>query len=202
MARKEVCESLIDSKKKYTEYIENHISNVVRVFNLFGEELYDYVKENRSANTKSNYTISFGKLRDNISGHDSSKFSEAEFDPYRARFYPYYEDQKLGDEAIEEAFDKAWEHHYTYNKHHPEYWTIKISGKETVIPMSDDAFVEMICDWVAMSMNFKESTYEWWKNNREKKSQYFIETDLEFIDDVMEHFEKYFDFSETKKEEA
>ena len=51
-------------------------------------------------------------------------------------------------------------------------------------------------------MNFKESTYEWWKNNREKKAKYFTPLDLEFIDEVMKEFEVDFDFSETKKEEA
>lgn len=198
MARKEVCESLSDSKKKYTEYIENHISNVVRVFILFGEELYDYVMENRPIHNK--YSISFGKLRENINNHDSSKFSEAEFEPYRAKFYPYYDDQNR--DNVEEEFDKAWEHHYTHNRHHPEFWVLKMGGKEEIIPMSDDAFIEMICDWVAMSMNFKESTYEWWMNNREKKSKYFKDEDLKFIDQVMIKFKSKFDFSETKKEEA
>ena len=77
-----------------------------------------------------------------------------------------------------------------------------MAGKETVIPMSDEAFIEMICDWVAMSMNFKESTLVWWKNNRDKKAKYFTSLDLEFIDEVMEEFKVEFDFSETKREEA
>ena len=200
MARKEMCESLSDSKKKYTEYIENHISNVARVFTLFGEELYDYVTSRRPAQKKSKYVASFNTVRENIAGHDSSKFSDVEFEPYRARFYPYYEDQMNNN--VEEEFEKAWEHHYTHNKHHPEYWLIKMGGKEKIIPMSNEAFIEMICDWVAMSMNFKESTYEWWKNNREKKAKYFTPLDLEFIDEVMKEFEVDFDFSETKKEEA
>lgn len=200
MARKEMCESLSDSKKKYTEYIENHISNVARVFTLFGEELYDYVTSRRTAQKKSKHIASFNTVRENIASHDSSKFSDAEFEPYRARFYPYYEDQMNSN--VEEEFEKAWEHHYTHNKHHPEYWLIKMSGKEKVIPMSNEAFIEMICDWVAMSMNFKESTYEWWKNNREKKAKYFTPLDLEFIDKVMKEFEVDFDFSEIKKEEA
>lgn len=193
MSRKEICKNLTESKTKYTEYIENHISNVIRVFTLFGEDIYDFVIKHRKYTSK--YNIDFDKIREMIAGHDSSKFSEIEFEAYRAKFYPCDDDDK-GD--IEKKFEEAWEHHYTHNKHHPEFWTIKIGGEDHVIQMSNEAFIEMICDWVAMSMNFKESTYEWWQKNRDEKSKYFIKDDIEFIDSVMNKFKLLFDFSEGK----
>ena len=54
----------------------------------------------------------------NILFHDLSKFSRAEFGPYRDKFQP----EKIPGGDVEKNFKRAWKKHCLKNKHHTQYW--------------------------------------------------------------------------------
>lgn len=69
--------------------------------------------------------------------HDLSKFSRAEWGPYVRRFYGGR--AGVEDKAADtEEFKRAWEHHYTHNPHHWDYW---------IQPIRDDTSL-LIGDYV------------------------------------------------------
>lgn len=75
--------------------------------------------------------------------HDLSKFSPKEFFAYANYFY---KDKDM----YQKDFNKAWEHHYTHNPHHWQYWVY--NGKPMDMPQ---VYVEqMIADWEAMAIKF------------------------------------------------
>jgi len=117
---------------KNTEYIEEHKENILKGYN--------WIKENCPEILNG---CNLEELEKNINEHDLSKYSKEEFMPYAMYFFS----GKKDDPKIKANFDKAWEHHYTNNKHHPEYW-----GNEE---MPLEYIIEMICDWWTFS----------WKNN-------------------------------------
>ena len=95
-------------EQEYMNYIEEHISNVKTVFQKYGDRLSQELHINKF------------ELERNIYKHDMSKFSDDEFNAYRNYYYPCTDE-----EINEEEFNKAWEHHYRNNPHHPEYATLK-----------------------------------------------------------------------------
>lgn len=94
--------------------------------------------------------------------HDMSKFLPCEFIPYARYFYG-------GKEAKEEykltgnyfgwrkGFDEAWEHHYTHNKHHEDYW----QGQT----MPYLYMMQLIADWKGMSRKFGDTAQEYYLKN-------------------------------------
>lgn len=82
--------------------------------------------------------------------HDLSKFSRAEWGPYAA-IKPYF--GRFGEARLElvTAFNAAWEHHWTNNPHHPEYWA---GGDRAAMLMAmPDIYVrEMVADWYGAGM--------------------------------------------------
>ena len=56
------------------------------------------------------------------------------------------------------------------NKHHPEYWVMRDEDGIKPIDMPDIYIAEMILDWTAMGMNFKNSNPYIWFN---KKRNYY-----------------------------
>lgn len=122
----------------------------------------------------------YGRLR--ALTHDMSKFSIAEFKPYAENFFGekkcekcakcgYCDKEKEASECKDykyKDFNKAWEHHFTRNKHHWNYWLIDtdsdmngmgiISDYKWVVKEMDDMSInEMICDWEAMADKFGDS---------------------------------------------
>lgn len=128
-------------QKAYLAYIENHVSNVYKVYQQIKGDL------------KSIITLTddeWKTLEHNILEHDASKYSDEEFEPYRAHFYPVDEDEK---KSSEEAFEEAWKHHYSVNPHHWNYWLTNAEGNPgNVLEMDKIYLIEMICDWMAMSL--------------------------------------------------
>lgn len=86
--------------------------------------------------------------------HDLSKFGPKEFAPY-ARYF--YKDKEL----YKEGFEKACTHHYENNPHHWNYWI----RKDGPIDMPTAYVKEMIADWEAMGMKFKNTAQEYYLNN-------------------------------------
>ena len=111
-------------------------------------------------------------VQDRIDSHDGSKYLDDEFDAYRAKYHPTANESK-GDSdyiaLVDDRYQDAWKHHYTNNRHHPEYWVNKETGAP--IDMELDAIVEMICDWEACSTMFGTSTPDWYKRQASHDEQ-------------------------------
>jgi len=76
--------------------------------------------------------------------HDWTKFTPIEFGPY-ARHYYTTEGRQLprGREGKREYL-YAVLHHYTNNKHHPDYWILG----DGPMPVPSPYREEMLCDWL------------------------------------------------------
>lgn len=91
--------------------------------------------------------------------HDFHKFLPSEWLPYADHFYGrkqgtqrdstgYYKPTDTGDPA----FDFAWLLHQKRADHHWQFWVLpEDSGGVKVLPMSEDARLEMVCDWIGAS---------------------------------------------------
>ena len=137
-------------EQEYLKYVREHISNIHSA----------YIKYGRTLSKKLN--ISLLELSGVVYQHDVSKFSDEEFDGYRQYFYPCSDETKN-----EELFNRAWEHHYSVNKHHPEFWVYAYNNEPEDMP--NLYIAEMLLDWEAMSMKFGGTTYEYYMKNRDKK---------------------------------
>jgi hypothetical protein len=110
--------------------------------------------------------------------HDMSKFRPKEFIPYMNFFYGkpkardkagYYKPTDTGDKA----FDFAWLLHQKKNQHHWQWWVLpEDDGGVKILPMSDKARLEMICDWKgagkAQGHTGKDECRKWYVANRHK----------------------------------
>lgn len=137
-------------EEAYLAYIDEHRKNVYTAFMRFGSTLCLALSL-----VHGEYDV----LRRFVSSHDNSKYSEEEFEGYRQWFYP-----KEGEEKDKDTFNKAWKHHYEHNPHHWEHHLA--NGKPK--PMSKLNIAEMILDWIAMSIKFKNSPLEWYKKNKDR----------------------------------
>jgi hypothetical protein len=94
--------------------------------------------------------------------HDWTKFTPAEWGPYVRRFFP------AGQPADPAAFDRAWEHHWTRNRHHWQYWTRNRPGAP--VPMPETYAREMVADWIGAGYaQGKPDTAAWYATNRDRK---------------------------------
>jgi hypothetical protein len=100
--------------------------------------------------------------------HDLSKFSKAEWGPY-ARIKPYFGRFAEAPPELVAAFDVAWEHHWTNNPHHPEYW----AGGDTaamLMAMPDHYVREMVADWYGAGMaQGKPDIIGWYIGGRSRR---------------------------------
>ena len=151
-----------DMKKQYTKYIKNHIENVqlcykkaVVAFRVVFPEVYEDLDQIKT----------LSNLLDN---HDASKFSEEEFFPYAMRFFPIKGiDPK--EEYIKNNFKLAWLHHVNNNGHHPGHWALVDDNEVQIFDMPDVYIIEMLCDWMAMSIYYNSSTKEYWESPSAQK---------------------------------
>jgi hypothetical protein len=144
----------LDKKKKeYLDYINNHITNVkkvwdnVRIFLVEAQvtpEIIDIVDRN-------------------IPFHDFSKFLSSEFEGYRQFFYPTSEEIRSVD-----VFNRAWNHHCKHNQHHWEYWIIPEKERNLIFDMPQEMILEMLCDWTAMSLFFKDLPSEFYARKKQE----------------------------------
>lgn len=119
--------SITPEQRKYSEYLIGHISNTKKGYFWIKENAPEMLKYCNKKNVENNLIV-----------HDESKYSPEEYNAYSNYFYG-----KVRTPEIKKAFDIAWLHHWTNNKHHPEYW----HG----LPMPEDYIIEMICDWWSFS---------------------------------------------------
>lgn len=91
--------------------------------------------------------------------HDMSKYSVDEWEFYRRNFNPVNDEEKENNRA---DFEKAWEHHYTNNLHHWNWWALHNKQDK----MSLNFVIEMCCDWIAMSIKFGGDALTWYKSQK------------------------------------
>ena len=137
-------------EKAYLDYIDKHRNYVYTAFLRFGQKI---------CLALSLVHGEYDTLRRCVSNHDNSKYDPEEFEGYRQFFYP-----KEGEEKNMDWFRKAWHHHYGVNSHHWEHYLTSDGPQE--MPKLDVA--EMLLDWIAMSMNFKNSPVVWYNQNKDK----------------------------------
>lgn len=158
-------------EKEYLDYINDHIEKVKECF-------ANYIIPLMNINNISSL-LSDEEIKENIiivakriGDHDASKFSDDEFDGYRAKWHPTLKELDAGEEYKElmmERYEECWKHHYTNNPHHPKYWYNEEDN--TCKDMALDAIIEMICDWEAMSLKFNTDTVEWYNNKAEDEKR-------------------------------
>ena len=155
LTRCKIIEAGTDKEREYLAYIDQHIKTVQSVWLALQEHLTDY------------YWLEdwyYFIIDDRIKRHDHSKYDSCEFGGYRQFFYPENENEK---NAI--TFNHAWNHHQKSNDHHWEYWLlIGTSGKIEALIMEFPSIIEMLCDWTAMSVKFKNKPSNWFDANKEK----------------------------------
>lgn len=184
-----------ESIVEYRKYVDAHISNVIEAYGKYRDIINNYISE-RNSEDLSHYQMNMIDIKN----HDKSKYSDDELYPYAAKFYTSKEDDIS---VIRQNFDLAWKHHYTNNKHHPEYWVCrsKLTGENIITRMDNASFAEMLYDWIAMSMNFKQRLYDWWFNNdggRKEKNCLLSVEDVILLDKIITETKDLFDFRKTK----
>lgn len=178
----------LEKEQEYLDYINDHISNVNKAFEIYMVPILDM---NNISTLVSDEEIknAIKNLQPLIPTHDASKFSDAEFDGYRMRWYPtkteeakQKEDQEL-ENSIRERYDKCWEHHYTVNAHHPKHWVDIETGISK--DMSLDAIIEMLCDWEGMSLKFGTSTLKWYENDAKDEKAALSPKTKQIVEDLL-----------------
>jgi len=106
--------------------------------------------------------------------HDLSKFHPKEFFAYTKYFY-------IDKQQFKEEFDKAWEHHYSNNPHHWEYWL----QTGVLEPIPEKYLYQMIADWEGMSLKFGDTAQAYYLNHYDEiKLEYNTRVLLEYLLDI------------------
>ena len=158
-------------EQEYLDYINEHISLVKKAYVMYFAPLIgiNIISEYFSNN---DFQLALSSSLEKIATHDASKFSDSEFDGYRAKYHPTDKEIHANQtyiDMVNENYELAWVHHYTTNDHHPKHWVDPKTGE--IADMTLPAIIEMICDWEAMSMKFDTNTMEWYENKaKDEKS--------------------------------
>ena len=176
--------------KQYDEYLDNHISNVLRG--------YIWMTDNRVLSYDSDFV-------QQLSQHDMSKRYPEEYDTYDTYFYGC--DTNNRPHSVEQEFLYAFLHHLHNNPHHWQYWVlIQDTGedhKEEVLDMPYYCIVEMICDWWSFSWSkYDESNnpkdlyevFNWYSTNKDDiKLSYNTRITVEHImEDIRNSLDRMF----------
>ena len=156
----------LDKEREYKEYVVYHIKNVEDAFNRLILPLKGkYSDEVDSAINQCGQVIPL---------HDISKFSKAEFDPYRLHFYPTPLEKATKD--IDSDWEQAVQHHYLVNPHHPMHW------QQLNQDMPLQFIFEMLCDWAAVSCYKKSMVTDYYDNYATKEKAAFSPKTKEMVD--------------------
>ena len=170
-----------DQEEVYMEYIKNHKNNVIKAFNkLYGPVMAEYERTGTIEGFPTNDYFGMEEFvrcikylidEEIIVNHDMSKYSDSEFPQYRAHWDPTEKEKQAPQEytdAVERAYQKAWEHHYQNNNHHPEFW-YNFEKKEAN-DMSLESMLHMMADWASFRPDDLPGTIEWYNTADEEKS--------------------------------
>jgi len=144
-----------ESGQAYREYIAEHVANIAKAWVLVEKQL-------TGISWLDEFTMSL--IDNRVKTHDASKLSCEEREGYRRNFSPCEQDAEHGwtPEGVQKGFDLAWLHHKNRNDHHPEFWIL--NGRP--LEMSFPAMFEMLLDWTAMSLKFKDTPGKFWEKKR------------------------------------
>jgi hypothetical protein len=153
--------------EEYRAYVRQHKANVIAAWSRL---------RNRAVTDPALIT----KVDIRVPMHDDSKFSDEEFEPYRKFFFPVSPTEKRY-----EDFRPAWVHHYSNNPHHFEYWANKDGSFKSAFSERQPYLVEMVCDWMAMGLQFGNTALEWYLSRKGKialaaEDRSFVEFLLQF----------------------
>lgn len=148
--------NIIAKNREYMEYINNHIGNVNKAWEIIDKATSKYSLNSWGQQNACNAHIIIDDL---IKKHDASKYMREEFDGYRQKFYPVE-----GGIVDEVGFNKAWEHHKDHNLHH---WQ-SMRSIDYKHPYILEYTVEMVCDWFAMAMQFGEGHRDYYNKNKDE----------------------------------
>jgi hypothetical protein len=153
---------------EYANYISEHTKNVSKGYHWCLDNLCSIFDG-----------ISVLEVDNLIRHHDASKWDESEFQPYADYFYGIRTD------AVRDAFDLAWLHHYQHNPHHWQHWVLQENGKLRALPMPKAYCLEMIFDWWAFSWknDHPREIFDWYATNKPKMMLH--ESTLEFVEKVL-----------------
>lgn len=135
----------INKTREYLDYIEDHLTNVSKAWNLLQEKCQDM-----------NFIYDdwlFHMIDNEVKHHDLSKLSENELVQYRKCFYPTCKEEK-------QELGNAWGHHKKENKHHWQNWTQSNENQ-------DIHCVHMVVDWIAMGLRFGDTAQQYYEKNKE-----------------------------------
>lgn len=172
--------------QEYLDYINEHVGNVIM---MYKRDFYPFLMDKNLVITNDyfsteDFKTAIAELGNTIQNHDASKYDEEEFNAYRRHFCPTKAEETEDDQQTPlDEFEEAWEHHYTNNPHHPQYWV----NKETGIPtdMNLRAIIEMICDWNAMSYKFNQDTKDWYENKADKEKKAMTDRTKEIVEYIL-----------------
>ena len=156
-----ISEGLDGYQEEYKDYVVAHKERVKKFADWLEENCQEVFED-----------VDLDAFHDIIEEHDESKFSEEEFEPYAQKWF--------GDKKKTPEYDRAWEHHYMSNEHHPEYWL----GED----MPYLYILEMICDWGSFSIDkgdLKELSDFYFNKAKEDPEKNLSEATKEIIEDIL-----------------
>lgn len=178
---------LVIKKQEYVNYIDDHVRNVQKAFrDYFIPFLTNENKFVSDVLSYEDFIEAISNVSEQIKEHDASKYYDVEFDGYRAYFHPTIIEKSMDDEYqkwIKEKFDESWKHHYENNCHHVQFW-VNFETNE-ISDMSLPAIIEMLCDWIGMSMHFKTSTREWYENKADTEKSLMTSNTKEIVEEIL-----------------
>lgn len=101
--------------------------------------------------------------------HDWSKFLPCEWFNYANYFYGKFNTEDLNIK-VKNDFDKSWNHHQKFNKHHFQYWVlIEDSGAVKPLEMPEKYVREMAADWLSAGRTItgKWEAWDYYQKNKE-----------------------------------
>ena len=170
-----------DMEEVYMDYIKTHKNNVIKAFNnLYTKIINEYERTGTVEGFPTNEYFTMAEMYDCIKSlidnneivdHDMSKYSDFEFPQYRAHWNPTKNEQNAPTDvtqAVELSYQKAWEHHYKNNDHHPEFWYD--FEKKEARDMSLKSILHMMADWSSFNPDDLTGTIKWYETADKEKS--------------------------------
>ena len=173
-------------QEEYLNYIKTHVLFVQKAFLLYFIPLLerDLISKNLSDEELKD---AIKKVSVTIQEHDSSKYSDDEFDGYREKYYPTASEKADPEfqKHVEERFEMAWESHYRHNWHHPKYWIDEETGE--IKDMNLEAIIEMICDWCSFSLKENNPTevLNWYKEKANAEKSSITDTTRQIVEEFL-----------------
>ena len=169
---------------QYNQYLYDHCHGVGQAFNWLEDNVPEVLK---------NLDKPVGYGFELTNKHDTSKYSDEEYQAYDNYFY--------GDKSnkVVKDFDYAWLHHIHNNPPHWQYWVL-VGDDEPLkaLEMPEEYIIEMICDW--FSFSFKNGDlrelFKWYDDHKAKmilhpKTKSRVEEILDAIDKKLKENEEF-----------